>query len=124
MFARDSFMMNGVFWRVRFVNPRSRMLIDRTGGLRLATTDPVSHSVYLSNELAGEGLVRVSLHELGHCAIISYGLDRYIKAVVDPEDWIDAEEWICNFIADYGREIFMVAGDILEVPREMDRLLA
>lgn len=117
-------MMNGVFWRVRFVNPRSKMLIDRSGQIRLATTDPVSHSVYLSNKLEGEELITVSLHELGHCAIISYGLDRYIQSVVSPSDWIDAEEWVCNFIANYAREILSVVIDILDVPRELDLLLA
>ena len=93
-------MMNGVLWRVKFVNPRSRIL-----------TDPQTQEV-------------VFLHELGHCVLFSYDLLSELREAVRPELWSEAEEWVCNFIADYGQEIFQVADDVMLVPQELDRLLA
>ena len=100
------------------------MLIDRTGRLCLATTDPKTSTVYLSNSLAGPKLRTVLLHELGHCAMFSYDLLSEIHSVVDPSKWIEAEEWVCNFLADYGDEIFDVAGDFLSVADGLEHLLA
>ncbi len=126
----SSFLMNDRFWRVYFVEADSPCLIDRTGTIRLATTDPKTNCVYLSNTLEGDLLNTVVIHELGHCVIISYNLLQNIHKVVYPEYWFVAEEWICNFIADYGYKIFKIAYDILGdeawilVSKELQRLVA
>lgn len=99
----DSFLMNGYLWRVKYVSPESFDLIDRTGKKRLATTDPRTKYIYLSIELQGDILNRVLLHELGHAVMFSYGLLDRLHFYVRPEYWIEAEEWVCNFIADYGQ---------------------
>lgn len=50
--------------------------------------------------------------------------------MVRPEYWIEAEEWVCNFIADYGMTIFeslyWVLGDdaLRYLPYELSRLIA
>lgn len=49
---------------------------------------------------------QVLIHELGHCALFSFDLICDIHQMVSREFWIEAEEWICNFIADYGMMIF------------------
>lgn len=116
--------MNGDRWRVLFDSPYSPNLIDRTGKLCVATTDPRTRTVYLSNELAGDFLRTVLIHELGHCAMISYDLLPYIHNAIPPQLWIEAEEWICNFLADYGEEIFDISKSILAVADEYDSLLA
>lgn len=108
-----SFYMNGDLWRVEFVNPWSHLLVDRTNRHTVATTDPKTRRVYLSWNLGGSFLSRVLVHELSHCAMISFGLLKSIHRMVRPEYWIDAEEWICNYIADYGRGIFLIADQIL-----------
>lgn len=113
----DHFIINGIFWRVEIVDPDSPYLIDRTNQYRLATTDPNTKCIYLSNELShGERkqsmAERVLIHELGHCVIFSYDLFDDIHRMVKPEYWIEAEEWVCNFIADYGFTIFSVAKTI------------
>ncbi len=126
----DGFYMNGFYWRVKHVPPYSSALIDRTGTLTVATTDPKTGYVYLSEDLTGSFKIRVLIHELGHCALLSYGLLDDIHSSVPPELWIDAEEWVCNFIADYGMYIFMSAYSVLgndairSVPYELDRLIA
>lgn len=108
-----SFVLNGYFWRVRFVHPLSPRLRDRTGHQTVATTDPSSHIVCISEQLSGDFLNRVLIHELGHAAMISFGLLDDIHRMVRPECWIEAEEWVCNFIADYGVRIYAAAYDVL-----------
>lgn len=124
------FSMNGINWAVNYVDPYSPMLVDRTGKLTVATTDPNNYTVYLSNKLQGPFLVKVILHELGHCAMVSYNLLDYIHSSVYPEKWIEAEEWVCNFIADYGFKIFSSAYKILGndtwkfIPQELGKIVA
>lgn len=121
--------MNGVYWTIEWVPHDSEMLVDRTGFLTVATTDPETKTVYLSKNLQGPFLIKVLLHELGHCVMISYDLIDYIHDYVYPDRWIDAEEWVCNFIADYGFQIFKAAYQIigydalLYLPKELEKLI-
>lgn len=125
-----SFIMNGYIWQIAFVHPNSPMLVDRTGEMRVATTDPAHLRVYLSDNLTGEFLITVLIHELGHCALFSFNLIDDIHRVVEPRYWYDAEEWVCNLIANYGLEIFSIARDFLGedawelIPREFERIIA
>lgn len=125
-----NFTMNGILWRVEIVDPDSPMLVDRTRTHTVATTDPSNHTVYLSSELQGPFFIKVLLHELGHCVMVSYGLIEKIRASVYPEQWIEAEEWICNFIADYGFKIFSAAYKIVGedawrfLPQELEKFVA
>lgn len=105
--------INGYLWNIKIVDPENPNLIDRTYTARVATTDPIHYTIYLSNELEGDFLVRVLRHELAHAVIFSYGLLSYIHNFSPPEKWIEAEEWICNFIADYGSSIINMTYDIL-----------
>lgn len=117
---------------MKFVPAMSKELVDRSGHLTVATTDPTTFTVALSKELLRdrEFLNRVLVHELGHVAMISFHLLDDIHRLVRKECWIEAEEWMCNFIADYGRQIYAAVYDILGdmawlyVPGELERLLA
>ena len=122
--------MNGYSWRVCFVDSDDPMLVDRTGTLTVGTTDPVTLRVYISRDLDGSMLTRVLIHELGHCTMFSFGLLDDIHKMVHPRYWLEAEEWVCNFVADYGMKIFSIAYNILGdraidvVPRELERMVA
>lgn len=123
--------MNGIPWSIRYVDPWDPVLVDRTGTATVATTDPGSLTVYVSDDLGGPFLERVVLHELGHCALFSYGLVDQLHDMTYPDRWVDAEEWACNLIADYGMRIFEAAGSLIGaggaltvVPREIERLVA
>ena len=122
--------MNGYSWRVCYVDADDPMLVDRTGRVTVATTDPGTLTVYILRDLDGEFLTRVLIHELGHCAMFSFGLLDDIHRMVHPRYWLEVEEWVCNFIADYGMTIFDTAyailGDraIAVVPYEVERLVA
>lgn len=109
------FEMNGDRWTIKFVNPTNGMLVDRTKNFTVATTDPLTRTVYISSELNGDFLTKVLVHELGHCAMISYGLLDDIHRVVKRRHWVRAEEWVCNFLMDYGLIIFSAASEIIGV---------
>lgn len=95
----------------------------------MAVTDPATFTVYLSTELVPPFLYRVLVHELAHCAMVSYGLLDRLHALVPYGRWIEVEEWVCNFIADYGMEIYESAYESLgysawaAVPPEFDRYM-
>lgn len=86
------FDMNGIHWVLEYVNPYNPFLIDRTGRLTLGTTDPITKRVYVSNGLRG------FMHELAHCALVSYNLLDDLHRLVKPECLLEAEESLCNFI--------------------------
>lgn len=98
----------------------SPLLVDRTGEHRLATTDPATCLIYLTDSLEGKLLETVLIHEIGHALLVSYNLLYRIHQVVYPDKWIEAEEWLCNFIATYGKEVLDAASSVLgyEVRRE------
>lgn len=124
------FVMNGDLWHVQFVNPNNPILIDRQNVLTVGVTDPSTMTVYLANNLHGSFLQRVLIHELGHCALFSFGLLDDIHRMVKKRHWIEAEEWACNFISDYGSRIFSIAYSVLGseaihiVPYHLERMIA
>lgn len=125
----DSFFVNGYLWRIERVPYTSPMLIEKTGTRTVATTDPITRTVYLLDTLDGSFFTTVLLHELGHVVMFSYGLLDDIHRAVPRHLWIDAEEWVCNFIADYGLQIFQIASTVLGeeawtfIPYELERLV-
>lgn len=122
--------MNGYLWSICYVDEDDPALTDISEHHTVATTDWDTCTIYLSRNLSGEFKTRVFLHELGHCTMFSFGLIDEIHKMVYPEHWIDAEEWICNFIADYGRMIFDIAYQTLGehawicIPRELEKMIA
>lgn len=96
-----------------FVSPDDSVLIDRTGSLRVATTDPVTNCIYLSNSLGGNFLRHVLIHELAHAFMISYGVLNQLHGMTIPRYWIDVEEWICNLIADDATDIINITKSLI-----------
>lgn len=110
------FVLNGQVWVPVLVYPDDERLVDRTGRFCLATTDPNTRNVYISRGLKGPMLQRVVTHEVGHCAMHSYGLLDHLHSIIPENAYIDVEEWICNYLADYGREIINAANTALLEP--------
>lgn len=110
------FVLNGVLWRVVRVSKEDSRLIDRSGSYRLATTDPNTHCVYLLNTLKGEDLEVVLTHEIGHCAMISYNLLPSLHSIIPESSWVDVEEWLCNYLANYGKEVFHAVNTAFGLP--------
>ena len=110
------FVLNGDLWKPVMVDPDDPRLVDRTGSARIATTDPETRCVYLSHGLRGRYLETVLLHEISHCAMISYGLLDSLHAIVPEESWVPVEEWACNLLADYGAHVFHAASTAIGHP--------
>lgn len=125
-----NFEINGNFWKVRFVNPTSRYLIDRTNTIRAATTDPKLNTIFLSINLSGNFLKRVLIHEITHVVLWEYDIISKIQEYCYPQFAIAMEEEICNILAYYGEIVFQNAYSILGenamriVPYEIERLVA
>lgn len=94
---------------VRRVDPGDSRLWDRTGSARIATTDPLTRCVYVSREVSGETLEIVIRHEAAHCAMISYDLTSQLRRLVPEDALVPVEEWVCNFLANYGPEVVHAA---------------
>lgn len=107
------FYMNGDLWRVQFVPSQADVLIDRTGSRTLGVSDYSTHIISIANNLHGELLNRVFIHELGHCVMFSYGLLPELHRMVKKRYWVDAEEFLCNILADYSHFVIGTARDIL-----------
>lgn len=107
-----TFRMNGQLWYAVRVEPSSSALVDRRGVRTVATTDPQSRLVCLSSALGGDELARVAVHEAAHAAMVSFGLVDEVRRWARPEAQVDAEEWCCNFLADYGAAVFGAASEI------------
>ena len=124
------FYMNGDLWRVQFVSPQADVLIDRTGKRTLAVSDYSTMIISIANNIHGELLNRVFIHELGHCVMFSYGLLPELHRMVKKRYWVDAEEFLCNILADYGHFVIRTARDILGnqytyvSPVGMERMIA
>nr|DAI47793.1 MAG TPA: Protein of unknown function (DUF3920) [Caudoviricetes sp.] len=124
------FYMNGDLWRVRFVSSNDNVLIDRTGSRTLGVSDYSTHIISIANNLHGELLNRVFIHELGHCVMFSYGLLSELHRMVKKRYWVDAEEFVCNILADYGQFVIGTARDVLGnqftyvSPVGMERMIA
>ena len=107
------FYMNGDIWRVQFVPSQDDVLIDRTGNRTLGVSDYSTHIISIANNLHGELLNRVFIHELGLCVMFSYGLLPELHRMVKKRYWVDAEEFVCNILADYSHFVIGTARDIL-----------
>lgn len=126
----DTFILGGHRWHVSLVPSHSPLLVERTGRLTVATTDPAERLVCLSEELRGGFLLRVLIHELTHAAMAEFGLAGELRRMVRPGFEVEAEEWACNLLADYGMAVFNAAAEVLggsawkAVPAEFERMLA
>lgn len=126
----NGFYMNGDWWSVRWTDPTDPILVDRTNVLTCAVTDPDTMTIYLSNQLRGNFLTTVVLHELSHAMMISYGYLEQIHRYCKKRHWVDMEELIANLIAQQAKGIFQRAYDIVGdeairfVPYELERMVA
>ena len=99
------FTMNGYQWDVVFVRSNSPELQRSDGSITVGMTDWNKRTVFLSDRLKGVFLRKVTIHELCHCACFSYNIN------ID----IQQEEFLCDFVASYGDEIFDIVDNLFMV---------
>lgn len=93
------FYVNDIRWTIEYVDPFDTRLVDTSGLYRIATTDPMVHGIFIVSGLSRDFGRRALVHELVHCYIISYRLEKLAYS----------EEFLCNFVADFGSDILRTA---------------
>lgn len=109
-------LVNGELWQVNRVSPGDPILVDRTGVERIATTDPVSRSINISNEAIPPMLDRVLLHEVAHAITVSYGLLPSLRMQLPPDLWVLVEEWAVELLEKYSIEAIIATSESLGRP--------
>ena len=99
------FTINGIEWNIEFCNPYDDNLRRSDGSLTVGVTDWKKRTVFLSDMLRGAFLRKVFIHEVCHTAVFSYGIDLDIEQ----------EEFLCDFVASFGDEIFAIVDDMFAV---------
>lgn len=99
------FYMNGIGWNVYKVHANSYELTRSDGSVTVGMCDGKKCAIFLCENLRGAFLRKVFIHEVCHSAIFSYGLE------LDMEQ----EEFLCDFVASYGDEIFEVVDNMFAV---------
>lgn len=110
------FVINGELWRVIRVPAGDPHLIDRTGAVRLATTDPRRRAVYLLDTLRPPLLDRVMLHEVTHAITVSWGLLPRVRSETMRGDIIGVEEWAAQLVENHAMEAVQAASEALGRP--------
>lgn len=98
-----TFEVNGIKWKIKYVNPFSDDLRRSDGSLTVGMTDWGKRSVFLSNRLTGAFYRKVLAHELVHCFMFSHSINIPIEE----------EEYIASWVAEYGTELIYLLDDLV-----------
>lgn len=103
-------------WQINRVSPDNPLLIDRTGEFKVAVTDPLTRTIYISRELEPPMLDKVVLHEVAHAITVSYGLLPPLRSKIPPDLWVLVEEWSASLLEQYALEAGILASQALGRP--------
>lgn len=99
------FKCNGKTWNLAFVEPYNDNLTRSDGSRTVGVTDNNTKCIYINNRLEGAFLKKVIIHEVCHSAMFSYEIDMDIQQ----------EEFLCDWVATYGEEVFDIVDGICKV---------
>lgn len=102
------FSINGVRWRVAYVQPGHPKLTRNNGVASIGSCDNTTHTIYLDETLRGAMLKKVLCHEIAHAAMFSYNVSLQLKQ----------QEIIADLIATYGEQIISIANKIFKKLQE------
>ncbi len=108
--------INGEVWNVLRVKPDNPLLVDRTGYLRIATTDATTRSIYIADNITPPLLDMVLLHEVAHAITISHGLLLPLRNRIPLNLWVLVEEWSAELVEKYGVEAVVITSESLGRP--------
>lgn len=92
-------------WRVVRVMPGDPLLIDRTGVMRIATTDPSSKVIRISNAVMPPLFDKVYLHEAAHAMMEEAGVTELLSQLPDYRQQIMTEELLAWFLETHAIEV-------------------
>ena len=109
-------LIGGDVWKIQRVPHNDASLVDRTGHIRLATTDPITRTISISANVGAPLLDRVLLHEVAHAVTVSYGLLDYLRQNIPRELWVLVEEWAAELMELHSIEVAIIASQALGRP--------
>lgn len=98
-------IIRGQVWRVVRVAPGDPLLIDRTGTRTIATTDPASKVIRISNLVMPPSFDQVYLHEATHAMMEEAGVNELLSRLPDDRQQILAEEMLAWFLEHHAIEV-------------------
>lgn len=96
------FTINDKNWDIVCLDEHSPELQRSDGSYTLGCTDKNTNTIYIVDNIFGARLKKVLIHEVCHAFIMSY--DIYID--------IYSEEYLCDFLATYARDILKISKDV------------
>jgi len=111
----EPLVIRGQSWRVVRVLPGDPLLIDRTGVMRLATTDPVLKVIRISMEVLPPMFDQIYIHEAAHAMMVESGVADTLSQLPDERQHVIAEEMLAWFLESHAIEV------IDAVSRSLDR---
>lgn len=109
-------LINGDLWDVLVVRSDDPGLVDRTGFPKLATTDPVTRTIRISETIDPPLLDRVVLHEIAHAITVSHGLLVDLGHIVSGTSVHDVGEWSAKLMENHSIEAAILASKTLGRP--------
>lgn len=97
------FTVNGNTWVVKFVRLADKNLRRSDGSFTLGICDNNIKTIFIANNQSDYKTEHILCHEITHAICFEYN-------IILP---IDTEEWLCNFMADHGKEIIYILDDLL-----------
>lgn len=98
------FVVNNTTWNLIFVNPKSEHLRTSIGAYTLGVTDNNIKSVFIADNLSDYMTDKVLAHEITH--VYAFEFEYYMP--------IEVEEIVADFISLFGRDIIVLANDIMK----------
>ena len=109
-------VIGGHVWGVDRVSPGNPFLMDRTGTRRIATTDPVSKVIRISDAVMPPLYDKVLLHEAAHAAMVESGLTDLLTAATEDRGQVFMEELLAWFMEEHGIKIIQAVINSLGRP--------
>ena len=97
------FVVNKNIWRIEFVNPYSDNLVMSNGNRVLGLCDNNIKTIFIANNQSDYKTEHILCHEVTHAICMEYNITIPYGL----------EEELCNFMADYGKEIIYIVEDII-----------
>lgn len=98
-----NFNINGNRWNVVFVNIQDANLRRSDGSYALGICDNNIKTIFIANNQDDFMTEHILCHEITHTICFEYNIELPIYT----------EEWLCNFMADHGKEIIYILDDLL-----------
>jgi len=107
-------------WRVVRVTPGDPLLMDRTGRMTIATTDPGSRTIRISMAVMPPLFDQVYLHEAAHAMMVEVGVPDYLSGVVGWREQVLAEELVAWFLESHAIQVIDAVSASLGRPACVD----